>query len=135
MFKHYKRFAALPGRSFATTQNNYDAIIIGGGHNGLVCANYLAKEKLKVLVLERRHLVGGAAISEEVYPGYIFSRASYLLSLFRNVIIDDLFPENWREHIVLYKREYPSFTPTLDGRYLLLGGGKDMDDREIGKFS
>ena len=67
-------------------------MIIGGGHNGLVCANYLAKEDMKVLVLERRHLVGGAAISEEVYPGYVFSRASYLLSLFRNVIIDEIFP-------------------------------------------
>lgn len=127
-------------KSFSTqisTSNaeKYDAIIIGGGHNGLVCANYLAKEKMKVLVLERRHLVGGAAVSEEVFPGYVFSRASYLLSLFRNVIIDDLFPPDWRNELVLYKREYPSFTPTRDGKYLLLGGGHDLDHKEISKFS
>lgn len=72
-------------RSFSVQQQKkYDAIIIGGGHNGLVAANYLAKDNMKVLVLERRHLVGGAAVSEEVFPGYVFSRASYLLSLFRN---------------------------------------------------
>ena len=62
-------------------------MIVGGGHNGLVCANYLAKSNLKTLVLERRHLVGGASVSEEIFPGYTFSRASYVLSLFRNVII------------------------------------------------
>jgi phytoene dehydrogenase-like protein len=113
--------------------SHYDAVVVGGGHNGLVCANYLAKENMKVLVLERRHLVGGAAVSEEVFPGYTFSRASYLLSLFRNVIIDDLFPPNWRDELKLYRREYPSFTPTSDGQYLLLGGG--LDEKEIGKFS
>lgn len=90
---------------------------------------------MKVLVLEKRHLVGGAAISEEVFPGYVFSRASYLLSLFRNVIIDELFPSNWRDELVLYKRDYPSFTPTKDGKYLLLGGGHEMDHKEISKFS
>ena len=123
-------------RQFSNTAaKKYDAIIVGGGHNGLVCANYLAREDMKVLVLERRHLVGGAAVSEEVYPGYVFSRASNLLSLFRNVIIDDLFPKHWRNELVQYKREYPSFTPTLDGRYLLLGGGADLDHKEISKFS
>jgi phytoene dehydrogenase-like protein len=65
------------------SDSQYDAIIIGGGHNGLVCSNYLALENKKVLVLERRHLVGGAAISEEIFPGYTFSRASYVLSLLR----------------------------------------------------
>ena len=91
----------------------------------MVCANYLAKENMKVLVLERRHIIGGAAVSEEIAPGYVYSRASYLLSLFRNKIIDDLFPSNWREDLVLYKREYPSFTPTKDGKYLLLGCGEE----------
>lgn len=80
---------------------------------------------MKVLVLERRHIIGGAAVSEEIAPGYVYSRASYLLSLFRNKIIDDLFPSNWREDLVLYKREYPSFTPTKDGKYLLLGCGEE----------
>lgn len=122
-------------RAFSTASKKYDAIIIGGGHNGLVCANYLAKENMKVLVLERRHLVGGAAVSEEVFPGYTFSRASYLLSLFRNVIIDDLFPKNWRDDLKLYKREFPSFTPCKDGQYLMLGGGHEFDTKEISKFS
>jgi phytoene dehydrogenase-like protein len=90
---------------------------------------------MKVLVLERRHLIGGAAISEEVFPGYVFSRASYLLSLFRNCVIDELFPPNWREELVLYKREFPSFTPMKDGRYLMLGGGHEFDSKEISKFS
>jgi phytoene dehydrogenase-like protein len=56
----------------------------------------LAKEKMKVLVLERRHLLGGAAVSEEIFPGYVFSRASYLLSLFRSKVVEEIFPENWR---------------------------------------
>ena len=90
---------------------------------------------MKVLVLEKRHLVGGAAVSEEIYPGYVFSRASYLLSLFRNIIIDEIFPKDWRKDIVLYHREYPSFTPTRDGRYLLLGHSPELDREEIGKFS
>jgi phytoene dehydrogenase-like protein len=51
---------------------------------------------MKVLVLERRHIVGGAAVSEEIFPGYVFSRASYVLSLLRNKIIEEIFPENWR---------------------------------------
>ena len=71
----------------SSNSKKYDAIIIGGGHNGLVCSNYLAKENMRVLVLERRHIVGGAACSEEVFPGYVFSRASYVLSLLRNKII------------------------------------------------
>ena len=77
----------LQRSSFSSSNvQKYDAIIVGAGHNGLVCANYLAKydTKMKIAVLERRHLIGGAASSEEVFPGYVFSRASYLLSLFRN---------------------------------------------------
>jgi phytoene dehydrogenase-like protein len=62
---------------------NFDAIIVGGGHNGLVCAAYLAKAGKKILVLERRHLLGGAAASEEIYPGFTFSVYSYVVSLFR----------------------------------------------------
>ncbi|MCH7720902.1 MAG: NAD(P)/FAD-dependent oxidoreductase [Planctomycetes bacterium] len=65
----------------------YDAIIIGGGHNGLVCAAYLAKAGRKVLVLERRHVLGGAAVTEELYPGFHFSVCSYVVSLFRPHII------------------------------------------------
>lgn len=68
-------------------KNKYDAIIIGAGHNGLVAANYLSAAKKNVLILEQRHLVGGAALTEELLPGFKFSRCSYVLSLFRKNII------------------------------------------------
>ena len=68
----------------------YDAIIIGGGHNGLVCAAYLAKAGRSVLVLERRYVLGGAAVTEELYPGFKFSVCSYVVSLFRPHIIREL---------------------------------------------
>ena len=77
---------------------------------------------MKVLVLEKRHVVGGCAVSEEIFPGYVFSRASYVLSLLRNKVIEELFPKDWRDEVVLYRRHFPSFTPTKDGRYLMLGG-------------
>ena len=69
---------------------SYDAIIIGGGHNGLVSAGYLARAGLDVLVLERRHLVGGATITEEIFPGFKFTVCSYVVSLLRPQIISDL---------------------------------------------
>ncbi|MHC4430103.1 MAG: phytoene desaturase family protein, partial [Planctomycetota bacterium] len=68
----------------------YDAIIVGGGHNGLVCAAYLARAGRRVLVLERRHVLGGASVTEELYPGFHFSVCSYVVSLFRPQIIRDL---------------------------------------------
>ena len=68
----------------------YDAIIIGGGHNGLTCAAYLAKAGRKVLVLERRHILGGAAVSEELYPGFTYSVFSYAVSLLRPEVIREL---------------------------------------------
>ena len=68
----------------------YDAIIIGAGHNGLVTAAYLAKAGLRVLVLERRYIVGGAAVTEEIFPGFKVSTLSYVNSLFRPKIIKDL---------------------------------------------
>ena len=68
----------------------YDAIIIGGGHNGLTCGAYLARAGLKTLVLERRHVVGGAAVTEEVVPGFKFSVFSYLMSLLHPRVIADL---------------------------------------------
>src|SRR3954453_796679 len=68
----------------------YDAVIIGGGHNGLVTAAYLARAGMKVVCLERRHVLGGAAVTEEIVPGFRFSVASYVVSLLRPEIIRDL---------------------------------------------
>ena len=68
----------------------YDAIIIGGGHNGLICGAYLAKAGLRTLVLERRHVIGGAAVSEEIVPGFTFSVFSYVMSLLHPKVIRDL---------------------------------------------
>ena len=68
----------------------YDSIVIGGGHNGLVCAAYLARAGQSVLVLEKRHVLGGAAVTEEIYPGFKYSVCSYVVSLLRPEIIRDL---------------------------------------------
>ncbi|KNC99845.1 uncharacterized protein SPPG_05219 [Spizellomyces punctatus DAOM BR117] len=123
-------------RSLATTSpnpNTYDAIIVGGGHNGLVSAAYLAKNGLRPLVLERRPVIGGAAVTEEIYPGYRVSRASYLLSLLRPHIISDL--DLHRHGLKIHTRHTSSFTPLRDGRYLLLGMNSEENKLEISKFS
>lgn len=88
----------------------YDAIIVGAGHNGLVAANYLSKAGKKVLVLEKRHLVGGAAVTEELVPGFKFSRFSYVLSLFRRSIINDL--DLTAKGLKIHFRDVSSLTPT-----------------------
>ena len=111
----------------------YDAIIIGGGHNGLVAACYLARAKWKVLVLERRYIVGGACVSEETFPGYKVSTAAYVNSLFRPEIIRDLKLKSYG--FDLLERNPSSFTPLPDGRYLMLGADAAMNEREIAKFS
>src|SRR5438132_1820911 len=93
----------------------YDAIVIGGGHNGLTAAAYLARAGRKVLVLERRHVVGGAAVTEEVFPGFRFSVCSYVVSLLRPEIIRDLdLPRHGLEILPLDG----TFTPMPDGDYL-----------------
>ncbi len=97
--------------------SRHDYIIIGAGHNGLVCANYLAKARKSVLIVEARNIVGGAAVTEEVFEGYKFSRFSYVLGVFRQKVIDELFPDNWREHVPLYKVESTLCIP-----------GKKVDD-------
>ncbi len=111
----------------------YDLIIIGGGHNGLVTAAYLARKGLKVLVLERREVLGGACVTEEVWPGYKVSTAAYVNSLLRPEIIRDL--ELKRHGFEMLPRSPSSFTPFPDGRSLLLGPDKAMTHREVSKFS
>ena len=111
----------------------YDAIIIGAGHNGLVTAAYLARAGRKVLVLERRELIGGCTVTEELWPGFQVSTASYVNSLFRPEIIRDL--ELKRHGFVMLPRSPSSFTPLPDGRYLLMGPDKEMTRREVSKFS
>ncbi|HXM19080.1 MAG TPA: NAD(P)/FAD-dependent oxidoreductase [Candidatus Tumulicola sp.] len=111
----------------------YDAIVIGGGHNGLVTACYLARANWKVLVLERRYIVGGACVSEETFKGYKVSTAAYVNSLFRPEIVRDLRLAGYGFELV--ERNPSSFTPFPDGRYLLLGPDKEMSLREIAKFS
>ena len=111
----------------------YDAIIIGAGHNGLVTAAYLARAGRRVLVLERREMVGGCAVTENLWPGYKVSTASYVNSLFRPEIIRDL--DLKRHGFEMLPRSPSSFTPFPDGRYLMMGPDKEMTHREISKFS
>jgi phytoene dehydrogenase-like protein len=114
-------------------RNSYDAIIIGAGHNGLVTACYLAREGWKVLVLERRYLVGGACVTEEVFPGFKVSTAAYVNSLFRKEIVADLRLRDYGFEVL--ERNPSSFSPFPDGRYLLLGPDPDLNHREISKFN
>ena len=111
----------------------YDLIVIGGGHNGLVTAAYLARAGLKVLVLERREVLGGACVTEELWPGFKVSTAAYVNSLLRPEIIRDL--ELKRHGFKMLPRNPSSFTPFPDGRSLLLGPNKAMTHREVAKFS
>jgi len=111
----------------------YQAIIIGGGHNGLTCAAYLARSGLSVLVLERHESVGGAAISEAPWPGWTVSEASYVCSLLHPDIIEELDLPGFG--LFLYRKDPASFTPLLDGRSLLLGTDSEANAREIGAFA
>jgi phytoene dehydrogenase-like protein len=108
-----------------------DAVIVGGGHNGLVCAAYLAAAGLKVTVLERRKVVGGAAVTEEFHPGFRNSVASYTVSLLNPKVIRDL--DLPRHGLRVVERRLSNFLPLEDGRYLKVGGGKTA--AEVAKFS
>ncbi|HLJ52639.1 MAG TPA: FAD-dependent oxidoreductase, partial [Rhizomicrobium sp.] len=100
----------------ARAKSDLDAIIIGGGHNGLVCAFYLARAGLKVRVLERRRIVGGAAVTEEFHPGFRNSVASYTVSLLNPKIIRDL--ELHRHGLTIIERQVSNFLPINDRDYL-----------------
>ena len=109
----------------------HDVVIIGGGHNGLVCSAYLAMAGFKVLVLEQRSIVGGAAVTEEFCPGFFNSVASYTVSLLNPKIIRDLDLASHGLHIV--ERPISNFLPLDDGRFLKVGGGQTK--QQIAKFS
>src|SRR5438132_6149743 len=110
----------------------YDAVIIGGGHNGLVTAAYLARAGKKVLVLERRPVLGGAAVTEEVFPGFRFSVCSYVVSLLRPEIIRELdLPRHGLEILPLDG----TFTPMPNGDHLWRMSDHARTRREIYRHS
>jgi len=111
----------------------YDAVIIGGGHNGLVCAFYLARAGLKVRILERRDVVGGAAVTEEFHPGFRNSVASYTVSLLQPKVIADMRLADYGYRVI--ERPISNLLPQEDGGYLKLGGGLERTQAEFRRFS
>src|SRR5258706_438174 len=110
-----------------------DALIIGAGHNGLVCAAYLAGAGLKVRVLERRAVVGGAAVTEEFHPGFRNSLASYTVSLLHPKVIRDL---RLAEHgLRVVERPFSNFLPLGGGDAIRVGGGLEATQREVARYS
>ena len=117
----------------ARSAKPYDALIVGAGHNGLVCACYLAAGGLRVCVVERRAVVGGAAVTEEFHPGFRNSTASYTVSLLNPKVIRDL---RLAEHgLRIVERPFANFLPLPDGGFIKVGGGLEATQREIARFS
>jgi phytoene dehydrogenase-like protein len=116
-----------------TAAMHYDAVIVGGGHNGLVCACYLAAGGLRVCVIERRAVVGGAAVTEEFHPGFRNSTASYTVSLLNPKVVHDL---RLAEHgLRVVERPFANFLPLPDGDHIKVGGGLEATQREVARFS
>ena len=126
--------AATPKKTSpqASGDRTYDAIVIGGGHNGLVNGAYLAKSGLRTLILERRNVVGGAAITEELRPGFWFTSFSYALSLLRPEIIHDL---ELTKHGFMPLLMPSTFAPMENGDYLLMGQDRNENIKEIARHS
>src|SRR5512143_3517471 len=111
----------------------WDVVIVGAGHNGLTCACYLAAAGLKVRVVERRAVVGGAAVTEEFHPGFRNSTASYTVSLLNPRVIADL---RLAEHgLRVVERPFANFLPLADGGHINVGGGLEATQREVARFS
>jgi phytoene dehydrogenase-like protein len=111
----------------------YDAVIVGGGHNGLVCGAYLAHAGMSVCILERRDVVGGAAVTEEFHPGFRNSTASYTVSLLSPEVIRDL--DLAAHGLSIVKRPLANFLPLPENAFLKVGGGVAATQREVAKFS
>src|SRR6266403_1674614 len=130
----------IPQRStlLEATMTETDIVIIGAGHNGLTCAAYLARAGLRVKVVERRKVVGGAAVTEEFYPGFRNSVAAYTVSLLNPRIISDLKLSDHGLRIV--ERRAQNFLPSPDGSYLLTGEGRThqsiarLSERDAGRI-
>lgn len=117
----------------ASQKSKFDCLIIGAGHNGLLTAAYLAKAGKKVCVLERRDVIGGCSVTEELWPGYKISTASYVLSLLLPEIMSELrLKENG---LKVLPRVPSSFTPASDGRHLMLGADAKFNREQIAKLS
>jgi phytoene dehydrogenase-like protein len=117
----------------ASGGSRYDAVVVGGGHNGLVCAAYLARAGMKTVVLERRHLVGGAAVTEEVWPGFGVSTASYVVSLMSDVVVRELDLPRYGYHV--YPLDPAYFAPFPDGSGFLLWDDPVRAAEEIGRIN
>jgi phytoene dehydrogenase-like protein len=122
-----------PLQTEAETQvGDYDVAVVGGGHNGLIAAAYCARAGLRTIVLERRDVLGGAAVTEPVWPGYRVSLAAYVCSLLDPQVVSDLDLAAHGYHA--YRKDPASFTPLADGRSLLLGSDDAANAREIARF-